>query len=309
MPLSRRSLAYNDVPHVTRGFGDKMAATQLQRLAYLQEMGIDTYFPIRPLPGAKPSPQYAAPLLRPQQGLPREESHAAPVTPDALQLLAALDSVAPVKMPPPQSQEAASSVIPALIQAQDLVRETVAPAATRVSSPAPLPQSTEEAAEELRFAFAFIPINAQVAVINELPWTRSVTLPSSCRQLLTDILKALGLAVEERHLSPMIFTWPLFEGADMGSEKARQTLEGFMTRRLGLQPVKHLLVFAEQSAQFLFPPAYLQEQESPFQHPRFETDVYVVHSLHAMEAVPALKRPVWQVLQGLKGRLQPASAE
>jgi len=104
-------------------------------------------------------------------------------------------------------------------------------------------------------AFAYIPVNDQLAVINELPLARAVTWSAGCRQLLADILKAISAPREPADFSPMVFTWPLSDAGDMpvDSERARLMLEGFLSRRLKLRPVRYLLVLAEQSAGFIFP--------------------------------------------------------
>ena len=148
-------------------------------------------------------------------------------------------------------------------------------------------------------------------MINELPWSKTASVSPSCRKLLADILKALGVEVPERNLNPMVFTWPIFEGApaDLNSENARQTLEGFVSKRLRLLPVKMLLVLAEQSAQILFPRDFLAEKGPRVKHPRHEVDVILTHSLNAMEAVPDLKKAVWKTLQPLRGQLSGSSGD
>ena len=172
------------------------------------------------------------------------------------------------------------------------------------------PESAAEG-EETRFVFAYFPINEHFAVINELPWSKTASVSVSCRKLLADILKALGVDVPERNLNPMVFTWPLFEGApaDLNSENARQTLEGFVAKRLRLLPVKTLLVLAESSAQLLFPRDFLEAQGPRVQHPRHDVEVVLTHSLNAMEAVPDLKRAVWKTLQPLRGQLTESSGD
>lgn len=278
-----------------------MAASEAQRIAYLEVMGVQPYFPRRPLPGAKPVQRYAEGLLRKSSASVIEKSPVAASAQDVLSMLVAKPQGSSAKAQPPAASPPQQA--PQAPVTRPSPPPTIAPATTKSVASKPEPDAT--AREDLRFVFAYFPINEHCAVVNELPWSSAAAVTTSCRKLLADILKALGVDVPERNLNPMVFTWPLFEGApaDLNSENARQTLEGFIAKRLRLLPVKTLLVFAEQSAQYLFPVGFLDEHESRFKHPRHEVEVIVTHSLNAMEAVPELKRTVWKTLQPLRGQL------
>lgn len=283
-----------------------MAPSDTRNSLYLKEMGIQTYFPRRALPGARPSRAYAGTAL-PVSSVPEQaQSSAAPRTAkDVLELLT------PRTEQEPTSPEQA-------VQPRVLEKPRRAPA-SRVPTPQEKMGSEERSAvtpqEDVRFAYAYIPINEHLAVINELPWSPSATVSPACRTMLANILAALEVPVQEQHLNAMVFTWPLYEGGDLDSENARQALHGFLAKRLRLRPVRYLLVMAEQSTQFLFPRGFLDDKGASFQHPRLEVSVLMTHSLSAMEPVrdPELgkrvaerKRKTWQVLQSLKGKLSGA---
>ena len=270
-----------------------MAVPEGHRLAYLQEMGIQAYFPRRPLPGARPSARYADL----PSALAAQTSQADEPTGTAEQVLQVLAAVETAPEPAPVRPE---SVAPPVVRVAEPVQAPVREEA-KVESAAG--HEAASAQETVKFAFAYIPVNEHLAVISELPWTRSASLSPSCRKLLADILRALGLPVQEPHLNPMIFTWPLFEDVQMQGDSARHTLEGFLARRLKLQPVRYLFIFAEQAAPYLFPVDAEPVRETFFRHPRFEVEVCVTHSLNAMDAVRELKRPVWDLLKPLQGRL------
>ncbi len=303
-------LAYN--PQLKRAIGnqDFMRSPLALQLAYLKEMGITVYFPRRALSGARDSLAYAPDSLAPGAQLldrsTEEQDTARAEISHAMQTLVAA------------TNESGARDFGAQAQTQESGRSAAITSTTSEPGPAPQveerrPPESEARTEQMparedeapRFAFAFIPVNDRVAAMCELPWSKGAKLTSECRKLLADILRALDVPVEERHLSPMLFTWPLFEDEALGgdAESARQTLEGFLSRRLSLQPVQHLFVFAEQAAHFLFPPSFALEHSARIEHPRFKVNVSLTHSLNAMEAVPALKRPAWQLLQPLKGRL------
>lgn len=268
-----------------------MRLDQYQRDAILQEMGIQTYVPRQALPGARVAAQQVVRRLA-LKATPQQAS-AAPVA-RSPELTHALD----VASPPAVPQKVAPIAMPQIAVSQPKpVAQALPPLVTASSAPT-------VAVEAARFAFAYIPVNEHLAVINELPWARSASLSPSCRQLLADMLKALGVPCEPTQLSPMVFTWPLSEAGDMpaDSESARHMLEGFLTKRLKLRPVRYFMVLAEQSAEFLFPAQsdWQPNGDSLFRHPRLPVDLVVTHSLNAMEAVRELKRPAWQTLQALK---------
>jgi hypothetical protein len=262
-----RPLAYNQAINPARNQACVMRLDQYQRDSILQEMGIQTYVPRQPLPGARasvPSEQ--------RQSAPKETRPAAP-----------------------------AAVLPRSPEPVCVPGVSTSPAMSQKAVPAPMAAVPEEAA---RFAFAYIPVNEHLSVINELPWARSAALSPSCRQLLADMLKALGVPCEPAQLNPMVFTWPLSDAGDMpvDSESARHMLEGFLSRRLKLRPVPYLMVLAEQSAEFLFPAQAVWHfnGDALMQHPRLTVEMVITHSLNAMEAVRELKRPAWQALQPLK---------
>lgn len=265
-----------------------MTGREGQRQAYLRELGIQSYFPRRALPGAKPSPRYVTGnLARPEQeGLAVESN---------VQRLSAL-----IGSPPLSSEVSRDSTIPSPVVATPDAR-----AAVVVTSPTPRPIPEQIASEATRFAFAYFPISEQLAVINELPWAKSAAVSPACRQLLAAILKALSVPCDEKSLTSMVFTWPLTEGPDFdgSAQSARHTLDGFLARRFKLRPVRYLLVLAEQSAEFLFPAQFEWRQEGMKLHPHHEVEVIVTRSLNAMDAVPDIKRSVWQALQPLRAAL------
>ena len=251
-----------------------------RRDTLLREMGIQTYVPRRALPGAR-----ACPTTMP------------------IRTAAARTSTT--------REEALLQVLPPTLRSPAPVVTTevppAAPSHLPVADPAVAPNLSSAAA---RFAFAYIPVNDQLAVINELPRGRAVTLSAGCRQLLAGLLKAIGAPCEPADFSPMVFTWALSDAGAMpvDSESARHTLKGFWSRRLKLRPVRYLLALAEQSAGFLFPAqaSWQDHADGLTQHPRLPVELLITHSINAMETERELKRSAWQTLQPLKKALDQA---
>ncbi len=299
-----------------------MTGREGQRQAYLRELGIQSYFPRRALPGAKPSPFYASGKL----AAPEPEGVLAA---DNVQRLAALIGASPsdgsaeslpvaarpgfraatvvssVASPPAPRATTAAAAVPSEVVPSEVVPAVVA----RTSAPAPTQVPAPAVEEDTRFAFAYFPINEELAVINELPWAKSAAVSPACRQLLAAILKALSVPCDEKSLTSMVFTWPLAEGPDIdrSAQSARHTLDGFLARRFKLRPVRYLLILAEQSAEFLFPAQFDWQQDGMTRHPHHAVDVIVTRSLNAMDAVPDIKRSVWQALQPLRAALAQSS--
>lgn len=262
-----------------------MAMNELQRQAYLRELGIQSYFPRRALPDAKAPRLFGASVLGSDgpaaEVLQPAREHGARLLADTSLPTLPIANVAPVlRVEPTRNLPAEQAAVPA------------DPSSATVSVVPP------------RFAFAYFPVSEELAVINELPWAKSASVTPACRQLLAGMLRALGMPSDERALTSMVFTWPLLEGPDIdqGEESARQTLAGFLARRLKLHPVRYLLVLAEQSTGYLFPAEFdWQQGRGGLQrHPLFDMNLVVTRSLNAMDAVPDLKREVWQAMQPLR---------
>lgn len=252
-----------------------------RRDTLLREMGIQTYVPCRALLGPRASVPATMPIrsAAAETSTTREEA--------VLQLL------------PPSLQSPASVATTEVPQA--------APTQLPVADPAVAPTLSSAAA---RFAFAYIPVNDQLAVINELPRASAATLSAGCRQLLADMLKAIGAPCEPADFSPMVFTWALSDAGAMpvDSESVRHTLKGFWSRRLKLRPVRYLLALAEKSAGFLFPAqaSWQDHADGLTQHPRLPVELLITHSINAMETERELERSAWQTLQPLKKALDQA---
>lgn len=283
-----------------------------QRHVILQEMGIQTYVPRIVVPGARPSPMRHSvrpeiPPQRPVVGgaerLLQPGVEPAGMTPVPVRPASPLSE--PVPVPLPEKVPLASKPVVAVASAPAAVRSD----AMTAESAVPPATSTPSTAEAVHFAFAYVPVNEHLAVICELPWARSAVLTPSCRQLLADMLKAIGAPCEAGRLAPMVFSWPLADAGEMpqDAQTACHMLEGFVSRRLKLRAVSHLLILAEQSAAFLFPAASQPPAGELQTHPHFPVQVLVTHSLHAMEAVRDLKRSAWQALQPLKQALAEAA--
>jgi hypothetical protein len=234
-------------------------------------MGIELYFPRMRLPGAKPSPDY-------DLDVGQADSPARPVS------------------EPTTARQAASSEKPATVLPK-VASEQQAAAAVNADSSA--------ASEELRFSLRYYKINAQLAVIDEIPHQLSKSNQSSTIALLRSILRALQIDIAAVDFQAESLSWPLAEALSMKNDpstEARNALFGFIRVRRELDKFKNLLVFAGQINDLLLPPDSAEEN---YDYQVNESDYFitVTNSLQSMLAYPLLKRDVWRQLQALRQRL------
>lgn len=309
-----------------------MTVPQAQRLAYLQEMGIQAYFPRRALPGAKPSLQYSVQSIsqasRALKQMPRSVGELA--VKEASAQNADQASISHNVKAPTHAEagtQATSALTAGLEQAKALLEQSLGAGKSReparrsgadaelapqagpahqqvIAEPAEPAAPVLESEEQVNFVFAYFPVNEDIAVINELPWAGNGQVSPEHKVLLAKILNALSVPCTAQSLEAIVFRWPI-DGMPAGSQSARNMLEGFIARRLKIRPTRKVLVLAEQSSQYLFP---LDHSMSPdargfVTHPRMNCELVLTHSLDAMAASRQVKGVVWSALQPLKGLL------
>ena len=160
---------------------------------------------------------------------------------------------------------------------------------------------------ELRFSLQFYLVNAQLAVINEVPHEAGGRENQQATTLLANLLAALGFGQEElAGLTADSFNWPIAEGLGAVADSrhaAKLALDGFIAQRHEQQGFSNLLLLTAQLADLM---AFNSEQPDmgdqdlvnvPFK-------LTITHSLHAMLAHSDLKREAWQHSTALRERLQ-----
>jgi hypothetical protein len=267
---------------------------ELQRQAYLQVMGIDVVYPRRPVTAARPSPVYDLPAV--------------PKTPPVSQRLAK-----PATQPDTRSADSTRArVVSELANTATTAGPDRQQANTRASAsamePAPSEQSRQSAdasqgsETELRFRLHYLPVNASLSVLWEVPLHAAVDNEREARVLLSNILLALAAPLPGSPPKPETFDWPMIDQAtelQAGTRQAGQAVEGFMAMRRRRDGFSNLLVFAGQVATLL--PG--QGEPSDQRLNKLDSHLVCVSSLQAMLSVPAIKKDVWQQLQPLRQRL------
>jgi len=239
--------------------------TEQQRQVYLEAMGIQAYFPRRVLPGARVSPDYEI------ESRPATAGH----------------------LPEPEKPTA---------DAVQVKTEHAQISQPKVYSRLRPPQIDENSESQLRFKLRYLSINQTLSVVDELPFLQSGNDNSRSLALLHSILRALQVTPATDAFQAEVFNWPLTENRTIqGSEidQARQAVNGFIRRRFEMHGFKVLLVFTSQLDQVIVPQS-LPAQPAQFTYPGLGFHVAVSKSLHAMLAVPTLKKSLWQDLQSAR---------
>lgn len=273
---------------------DTTPMNELQRQAYLRVMGIDVVYPRLPVAAARPSPAYDLPAVPQIQSA--SQHHGAPAA-------------------PPDTRSAGSArarVVSELANTETTTRSDRQPANTGAAAGDMEPVAAEQSARStdagqdgetaLRFRLHYLPVNASLSVLWEVPLHAAVDNEREARVLLSNILLALAAPLPDSPPKPETFDWPMLDAAtelQAGARQAGQAVEGFMAMRRRRDGFSNLLVFAEQVATLL--PGRTEPGDQ--RRNKLDSHLVCVSSLQAMLSVPAIKKDVWQQLQPLRQRL------
>lgn len=244
---------------------------EVERLAYLEAMGVESYIPRLVLPGALPSPVFE--MLAPVSAS-TSASAGEDVVSGSEVLKQLLTDAAPAPKPPTPSRNVA---------AQQTMQATT-PSATQVG---------------VRFHWTiFQPTPTMLLLIPAAHTDRD------CMQLLKKILAAIGVA--EPTAASEQFIWPPATNAMSARMSAANNLadaketlhgllEGYQLKQKKLQgTIDYVLVFDENLGQTLF-----DGFSSPAMQVRILPSLQLMLS-SAPEKVAALKQMAWQRLKDLK---------
>ncbi len=274
---------------------------ELQRQAYIEAMGVDSYFPRFTLPGAAVSELCEIPSEFLQSELAAVET--AVITDDALNSVQA-DSISPVEnsVATAAVKGSAGNGSAAAMQAlfaDDNKRKEYSADKTLAATSSVEPVNTDgDIIPE--FSLSIIR-GANILLVDE-------GLNGNVDQveyltLLHNMLFALGAEVQQ--LSIERFNWPMVKSAqfDQTALAAKQTLQAFIAKQLSQLDSSYLLVMGESAKTYLA--AELTSDNEKLSHGRFmsckvlESQLICTHSASAMLINPELKREIWKDLQPL----------
>jgi hypothetical protein len=255
---------------------------EVLRLQYLQMLGITSYYPRFRLPGAKVSAQCEWPFA--EGAVAKLANETTPVAEQAARVATAAAPRVAVEGPSRGPVREASRKEPAPVVAGG------AGAAT-------------EAGDAVHLQLLLMSVDAELAVLNQIPALARPQLQERQQLLLGNILRWLGKAADGMH-APRLFKWPL-PGLTVTNTRseAGASLSRFLEQAVIEQPFRHLLVLGEHAADCLA--AYAATGQA---HPTQPWRMLTTHSLDEMLAMPQLKRAVWQDLLPLHAALGSAQA-
>lgn len=295
---------------------------EVQRLQYLQALGITSWLPTRPLVADQDNGVlWREPLM---QANNTSLASGASVTSAIVSSSSALSVVtavaAPVTQNVDQSQDQAQ--IQAATIAGALSALSSAPV-TREPSSVPQEKPVKQLIEATRLAPAvsvssidtddwIAPLHLGlswyangVLVVNDIPAHEGATMSSPIQRLQTAIVNALRPMLKESSIqvlpqASMEFNWPLVPGphGDHSLTGAQSGLKYSLLKLLKDNPCRKLLVMGPVAAQLLKPGMTLGESVYIELSDMVIASVYS-HSLHQLLVLPSLKAETWKHLQSL----------
>ena len=163
----------------------------------------------------------------------------------------------------------------------------------------------EDSHSSFGFSLNYYFLNEKLAVLEEIPLSRSQFTRNDYLNLLHKILVALGACGENQSFDAERISWPVAEGFSMPTDQhsaARLMVSGFIRRKSQEAKFANLLVFANTISDF-----FVRQKKAGSMKDYFdETQGFhltISQSLDAMLTHSDLKRDVWQQLQPLRKRI------
>ncbi|MYM63179.1 hypothetical protein [Pseudomaricurvus sp. HS19] len=263
---------------------------ELQRMQYLEAMGIDSYMPRRQL------------LLGPAM---RQCQPVLPAQPAAVSG-GDITPVAPVPGSQGEVAAAAGKTGAGAVSVADILGQ---PATIVTPKPAPVEEALKPAPEAVvvpRFALSLWRVTEQLLVVD----SRHAELALPTEALLLNMLNALGLQLRGLPRAE-ILRWPMVENhfTRQGEAEAREALRAMLEAMHEEQPVTQLLLMGPEACHYLADsPGSSAEQTLETMQGKAVAAAglgpcaVVLPSLTQMLQAPALKAVAWQALQPFRLR-------
>lgn len=270
---------------------------ELQRLTYLDAIGVDSYSPRLVLPGAAESVLCEMPVYE----LPVNTLAADDVTSTSPSLPSSQEKQEPVVDAGKSDNGTRALGRQGVASAQALFDEEPKKKAqapvSKLSAELTSQQSSQTATEINKPPeFSLSIIRASNVLLIDEGMTGSVN-PDEYLALLNNLFIALG--VGEQQLSIHAFTWPVSKKSqiDQSELAARQALEEFLSKQVDQMSRRYIVVFGETARQYIAPDH--SNRGEFIKHSNLDIQLIHTHSALAMLAKPELKREVWHDLQAL----------
>lgn len=272
------------------------------RLAYLQALGIRSWYARDELPGALPSPELTAEQLGLDEPAELEtaEQNIVDQTTDQIptpQVETQPAVQAPSKVTPPSNlpdQVSTPVQSPQVNQPANTPAQTIEPKPVEVSTATDKPQVR---AKPIRFACQLLLIPEQCFIISTLPQADAPGFSASQHQLMQDILFALEFTQGRPQES--LFSWPLVKSGHLpqGADVARKALQALI-RSKKLPDSALVLLMGREAVELATQTEGISYDQFLESKPVASDEPFVcLPSLEEMLTNQSLKRLAWQQLQ------------
>lgn len=285
---------------------------EVQRMQYLDALGIDSFMPRRILPNAPAlrlcepvSSHTAAPATAPAAQDSIAAAQGASATVSTAAISTATVQTTPVDAVPSAQSQAVPAVESSPARVAPAVLEQVAAVTEQVQTE---PKASKVVVPTPRFSLSLWQVSEQLLVIDSRQPQQALPTES----LLSNILLALGFPAGPLP-SAHVVRWPIMENRfeSQGADEARGMLSALISARLETQPAKHVLLMGEEACHYILPGAELADTQAEslsklqgrlLTVPELAdgVPVIVVPSLTAMLQEPELKAITWQAIQPLR---------
>lgn len=251
---------------------------ELQRMQYLEAMGVDMFVPRFILPHAPVPRRAQLPQSAEITGAPARE----PVVSEEMEQRAL-----------PKHAAAVNRIVNLNFQT-DSPQQVVGDSAAEKPVLPPKPVSESPPAKEIaRFSLALWRINSDVLVVDSR--RPKAALPTE--SLLSNILFQLSLLKQPLPRAEFL-NWPMAGGNDHGWNAASEMARAFLEGRLLSNPVRYVVVMGSDAARALLQQDASESIGDKIRMETFAADALVLPSLADILHQPELKKQVWQSLRG-----------
>lgn len=280
---------------------------QQQRHQYLEALGISSWLPRTPLPGAAPSADWVWDFSYPAPDIPFPATGASvsgvpaaaqPVADPAAARAALARSLGAFSEAPAKPESKKPDVVAAK---SALNSETAAPAGAEVSASAVdevAPAASSRPQPKFKLAFVRY---GDLLVVDSLPTQSRQGFSDQHQRLVSAIVRSLP-GDRTQQGAPFMLPWPMFASPTLsqGYDEALTTVQHKLDRMLEGQEVRSVLLMGDSAAQMcLERDETLDELRGILFTLRAGVKVIATHSLSEALQLPGIKKTIWLDLQPL----------
>lgn len=280
-----------------------------QRHQYLEALGISSWLPRAPLPGAAPSPDWVRDFCYEAPDGPYSQADAeagAEVPPAAVAVKnpAAARAMLARSFGGDQAEPVKKPVLPVISDAPiaGIRKSPVSAPPESVASEAATARGADKAARQApRFNLAFC-LCGDVLLIDSLPPRSQAGFTDLHRHLADAIVASLSSHNQPMAETPFLLPWPTFASPTLSQsyEDARSAVQHKLDKVLSIHQINVVLMMGESAAQMIL------DRDEPLESLsgivfslRSGVKALASHSLTEALHVPGIKPVIWQNLQPL----------